>query len=78
MSPRGRPSRESIYQRLDTQIAELWQKLGAHPSPLEASDIWRDIWYEEVHHSTAIEGSTLVRRQVEELLREGRAVGRRC
>ena len=69
------PSRESIYQRLDTQIAELWQRMGGLPSPLEAAYIWRDIWYEEAHHSTAIEGNTLVRREVEELLREGRAVG---
>jgi hypothetical protein len=45
MSPRGRPSRESIYQRLDMQIEELWQRMGGLPSPLEAGDIWRDIWY---------------------------------
>jgi hypothetical protein len=49
--------------------------MGGLPSPLEAVDIWRDIWFEEAHHSTAIEGNTLVRKQVEELLREGRAVG---
>ena len=30
---------------------------------------------EEAHHSTAIEGNTLVQRQVEKLLAEGRAVG---
>jgi fido (protein-threonine AMPylation protein) len=72
---RGRPSRESIYQRLDMQIEELWQRLGGLPSPIEAADIWRDIWYEEAHHSTAIEGNTLVRKEVEQLLREGRAVG---
>ncbi|TVR29258.1 MAG: Fic family protein, partial [Nitriliruptor sp.] len=33
------------------------------------------IWYEEAHHSTAIEGNTLVLKQVELLLAEGRAVG---
>jgi Fic family protein len=33
------------------------------------------IWLEEAHHSTAIEGNTLVLRQVEALLAEGRAVG---
>lgn len=49
--------------------------MGGLPSPLEASDIWTDIWYQEAHHSTAIEGNTLVLSQVEELLREGRAVG---
>ena len=42
---------------------------------MEAADIWRGIWYEEAHHSTAIEGNTLVLKQVEVLLAEGRAVG---
>ena len=37
--------------------------------------LWRGIWYEEAHHSTAIEGNTLVLKQVERLLAEGRAVG---
>ena len=49
--------------------------MGGLPNPLEAEGIWRDIWYEEAHHSTAIEGNTLVLKQVEQLLSEGRAVG---
>ncbi|MDQ3385348.1 MAG: Fic family protein [Actinomycetota bacterium] len=49
--------------------------MGGLPNPLEAGDIWRGIWLEEAHHSTAIEGNTLVLRQVELLLAEGRAVG---
>lgn len=49
--------------------------MGGLPSPVEAADIWRGIWFEEAHHSTAIEGNTLVLRQVEVLLSEGRAVG---
>ncbi len=72
---RGRPPREEVYRRLDTQIAELWQRMGGLPDPVEAADIWRGIWFEEAHHSTAIEGNTLVLRQVEALLSEGRAVG---
>lgn len=72
---RGRPPRDEVYRRLDTQIAELWQRMGGLPNPLEAQDIWRGIWLEEAHHSTAIEGNTLVLRQVEALLAEGRAVG---
>lgn len=72
---RGRPSRETIYRRLDTQIAELWLRMGGLPNPVEAADIWKGIWYEEAHHSTAIEGNTLVLKQVEILLSEGRAVG---
>lgn len=57
------------------QIGELRDRLGGLPSPLEAKDIWRGIWLEEAHHSTAIEGNTLVLKQVEQLLNEGRAVG---
>lgn len=72
---RGRPSREDVYQRLDTQIEELWVRMGGLPNPLEAADIWRGIWFEEAHHSTAIEGNTLILKQVEVLLAEGRAVG---
>ena len=49
--------------------------MGGLPNRLEASDIWRGIWFEEAHHSTAIEGNTLVLKQVEALLAEGRAVG---
>lgn len=49
--------------------------MGGLPSPLEAVDIWRGIWFEEAHHSTALEGNTLVLKQVEALLEEGRAVG---
>jgi hypothetical protein len=72
---RGRPSRASVYERLRVQIGELRERLGGLPSPIEAEGIWRGIWLEEAHHSTAIEGNTLVLKQVELLLAEGRAVG---
>ena len=49
--------------------------MGGLPNPLEADGIWEGIWFEEAHHSTAIEGNTLVLKQVEALLLEGRAVG---
>jgi Fic family protein len=42
---------------------------------IRAAGIWRGIWFEEAHHSTAIEGNTLVLKQVEALLADGRAVG---
>lgn len=73
--PPGRPSREVVYQRLDTQVAELWTRLGGLPNRAEARGIWREIWLEEAHHSTAIEGNTLVLKQVQQLLDEGKAVG---
>jgi fido (protein-threonine AMPylation protein) len=72
---RGRPARTAVYERLRVQIGELRQRLGGLPSPVEAEGIWRGIWLEEAHHSTAIEGNTLVLKQVEQLLAEGRAVG---
>ena len=71
----GRPSRFELYKRLNTQVAELHGRMGGLPSPAEASGIWEDIWYEEAHHSTAIEGNTLVLKQVKLLLSEGRTVG---
>lgn len=42
--PAGRPPRDEVYLRLDTQIAELWQRLGGLPSPAEARDVWDGIW----------------------------------
>jgi hypothetical protein len=74
-SRRGRPTRADVYKRLKVQIGELRERLGGLPSPDEAEGIWRGIWLEEAHHSTAIEGNTLVLKQVEQLLDEGRAVG---
>lgn len=71
----GRPPRQAVYERLQIQIGELRERLGGLPSPIEAQGIWRGIWLEEAHHSTAIEGNTLVLQQVRELLEEGRAVG---
>jgi Fic family protein len=71
----GRPSRQQIYRRLDEAMAELRSKLGGLPSPTEAEAIWTTIWYEEAHNSTALEGNTLVLKQVERLLGEGVAVG---
>ena len=73
--PRGRPSRETVYRRLDGSVAELHARFGGLPTPEEASGIWSDIWHLEAHHSTALEGNTLVLRQVEVLLDEGRTVG---
>ena len=37
--------------------------------------MWDDLWHLEAHHSTAIEGNTLVLREVESLLQDGRAIG---
>ena len=71
----GRPSRVTVYQRLEEAVAELGERLGGLPTPTEAEDIWSDIWHQEAHNSTAIEGNILVLREVERLLDEGKAVG---
>jgi len=60
---------------LESGVAELNSRLGGLPSPDESQFIWSDIWHLEAHHSTALEGNTLVLREVEALLDKGRAVG---
>ena len=72
---RGRPSRATVYARPDSQLAELRTRLGGLPAPEESAYVWTDIWHLEAHHSTALEGNTLVLREVETLLAQGRAVG---
>ena len=71
---RGRPSREVIYKRFAIAIDEL-ANYGGLPKPYEAKSLWDHLWHLEAHHSTAIEGNTLVLREVETLLEQGRAVG---
>jgi len=74
MSTTGRRTRSALYERLHQQIEEL-REFGGLPAPHEEQAIWHDIWLDETHHSTAIEGNTLVLQQVAHLLDEGRAVG---
>lgn len=72
---RGRPSRQTIYTHLERAIEDLRTRLGGLPSPKDSEAIWSNIWHLEAHHSTALEGNTLVLREVEALLEQGRAVG---
>lgn len=74
MVQRGRPSRQSIFDDLDRAKASL-AEVGGLPKKEEAESIWAGIWQEETHHSTAMEGNTMVLSQVKALLEEGRAVG---
>jgi Fic family protein len=67
---RGRPSRRQIYESLDQARADL-NIIGGLPEPTVFSDVWADIWIEETHNSTAIEGNTLRKRQVQLLLEDG-------
>ena len=59
-----------MYQRLRVQVDELRNRMGGLPALDEAVGVWRSICYEETHHSTAIEGNTLILKQVERLLVE--------
>jgi fido (protein-threonine AMPylation protein) len=63
-----------VLDSLDRAVEDLVQ-VGGLPLPAEAEGIWEGIWHEETHHSTAIEGNTLVLKQVQILLEEGKAVG---
>lgn len=56
-------------------ISELWQEHGGLPMPGDAERTWTSIQHSEAHHSTALEGNTLVMREVEVLLSQGRAIG---
>jgi len=69
-----RPSRKLIYARLDHAVEDL-EHMGGLPTPAESRSIWEEIWFEEAHHSTAMEGNTLIQREVQILLVEGRALG---
>ncbi|HTS14856.1 MAG TPA: Fic family protein [Candidatus Sulfotelmatobacter sp.] len=71
---RGRPSRRLILEQVDLAMADL-ARAGGLPSPVESEAIWREIWHQEAHNSTAIEGNTLLLREVKALLDEGRSVG---
>jgi hypothetical protein len=56
---RGRASRKAIYARFVATIESL-ARYGGLPTPDEARGLWDDFWFLEAHHSTAIEGNTLV------------------
>ncbi|MFD4243273.1 Fic family protein [Streptomyces sp. NPDC058525] len=60
---------------MEDAIRDLRERFGGLPTPAEAEDIWADLWHEEAHNSTALEGNTLVLHEVEKLLEEGKAVG---
>jgi hypothetical protein len=64
----GRPSLEEVFARVDEEVKLLHKDLGGLPRAVEASEILREIWIDDVHNSTAIEGNTMTRAQVEDLV----------
>ena len=71
---RGKPSYNAVFQRFVATVA-LLESYGGLPKPCEAKEIWDKLWHYEVHNSTAIEGNTLLLKEVEKLLDQGKAVG---
>jgi hypothetical protein len=57
------------------KVKDFDSRPGGLPRPTEAEDMWDDLWHQEAHHPTALEGDTLFLDQVLKLLDEGRAVG---
>ena len=72
-TPRGRPSLETILEMLDEEVRLLHDSLGGLPRAVEADQILRAIWIDDVHNSTALEGNTMTRAQVEDLVDRRRA-----
>lgn len=68
--PVGRPSRQQVFESLDAAKLDL-MVIGGLPEPTVFRDVWADIWVEETHNSTAIEGNTLRIKQIQKLLEEG-------
>lgn len=69
----GRPTYEETLATLDEEVALLHDSLGGLPRAIEADQILHSIWIDDVHHSTAIEGNTMTRAQVEDLVDRRRA-----
>lgn len=73
--PRGRPSRATVYERLETALIEFRERLGSLPMPADSRDVWEEILRSDAHNSTAIEGNTLASAEVAELLATNIAAG---
>lgn len=58
---------------LGEEVSLLHGSLGGLPRAVEADHILREIWIDDVHNSTAIEGNTMTRAQVEDLVERRRA-----
>jgi Fic family protein len=66
------PSIEEVLARLDEEVRLLDDNLGGMPRAVEADHILRQIWIDDVHNSTAIEGNTMTRAQVESVVERRR------
>ena len=71
----GRPSLAELLGVLDEHVRLLRDQMGGLPRAVEADQILRQIWVDDVHNSTAIEGNTMTRAQVEDLVERRQASG---
>ena len=69
----GRPSLTEVLATVDEEVSLLHSHLGGLPRAVEADHILREIWIDDVHNSTAIEGNTMTRAQVADLVERGQA-----
>src|SRR3984893_661764 len=72
---RGRPSFQEVLNLLDEEVGLLKSSLGGLPRAVEADEILHAIWLDDVHNSTAIEGNTMTRAQVANLVRARPGIG---
>lgn len=63
----------SVLRVMDEEVRLLEERLGGLPRAVDADRILREIWIDDVHNSTAIEGNTMTRTQVEDLVERRRA-----
>ncbi len=70
---RGRPSLQEVLSTLDAEVRLLHENLGGLPRAVEADHILREVWLDDVHNSTAIEGNTMTRAQVADLVERRQA-----
>src|SRR2546422_7584299 len=70
---RGRPSLEEVLTTVDEEVALLHDHPGGLPRNVEADEALHEIWLDDVHNSTAIEGNTMTRAQVAELVERHQA-----
>lgn len=72
---RGRPNLKVLLDKLIWEVSVFHTELKGFPPSLEANEIWKDIWLEETHHSTALEGNTLNSREVYNLVEQDIVTG---
>jgi fido (protein-threonine AMPylation protein) len=71
----GRPSLAELLAIVDEHVRLLRDNLGGLPRAVEADQILRQIWIDDVHNSTAIEGNTMTRAQVADLVERRQTSG---